>query len=42
MKRRMDYHQEQFETRMVEIPEVTKRLELFVRKGGEEYEDKEN
>ena len=24
------------------IPEVTKRLELFVRKGGEKYEDKEN
>ena len=35
MKRSMDYHREQFVTKMVEIPEVTKRLELYVRKLGE-------
>ena len=29
----MDYHQGQFVIRMVEIPEVTKRLELFVTQG---------
>ena len=42
MKRRMDYHQGQFVTRMVETPEVTKRLELFVRKQGENNYGKEN
>jgi isoprenylcysteine carboxyl methyltransferase (ICMT) family protein YpbQ len=38
----MDYHQGQFVTRMVETPEVTKRLELFVRKQGENNYGKEN